>query len=433
MAFVRRTVAVAGSVVVGLVGVPALDGVASAVPIECGSIITQDTVLTEDVGPCAGDGLVIVANNVTLDLAGYQVFGTDDQGNSAGILLQNVRGVRVTLGTVREFDAGIVVARGRNNTIQYMTVHDNHSEQFVAESPEQALLGDGIVVVSSSYNRINRNLVRDNGPFSGITVLTETDGDGVSGPLPTGNLISNNVVTHNAVPDVCPSSGEFFGGPCTPGEAVFNENVGIRVEGPGATFTTIARNTVTASGRDGVSVLNTVFGDTPPGDFSPPNTDTSITANNVSGNGVAVVITDPEVGQLGGDGIFNRCYPGSLPQGCPTRTTIRGNTVNDNPAHGINLGPTDNNTVIGNTALRNGFGTMTSYASDPPYTDGFDENFRQPCDNNTWLDNRFGTVNQPCVLGHSAGDGVSSAVIPAGSEGGYPGPVPLRTSGRASI
>ncbi len=31
--------------------------------------------------------------------------------------------------------------------------------------------------------------------------------------------------------------------------------------------------------------------------------------------------------------------------------------------------------------------------------DGYDGNVEPPCDNNTWRASRFGTVNQPCVIG----------------------------------
>jgi len=157
---------------------------------------------------------------------------------------------------------------------------------------------------------------------------------------------------------------------------------------------------VTESGREGLAVLNTFNRFTPPGAFSPQNTDSFIVNNDISGNGVSVVITDAEVGQLGGDGIFVRCYMNSPPQGCGTRTTIQANRVTNNPAHGIALGKSQGNIVRGNLGVGNGFGSMTSYASDPPYTDGFDLNVDPACDNNTWLGNTFGTVNQPCVRHH---------------------------------
>ncbi|HEV2766203.1 MAG TPA: hypothetical protein VGV63_00675, partial [Acidimicrobiales bacterium] len=45
------------------------------------------------------------------------------------------------------------------------------------------------------------------------------------------------------------------------------------------------------------------------------------------------------------------------------------------------------NTLIGNRGFGNGD------------FDAFDPNLDPPCDNNKWRASRFGTVNQPCVIG----------------------------------
>jgi parallel beta-helix repeat protein len=58
-------------------------GLASAQPLACGQTITRDTTLHADLGPCPGDGLVIGAANVTVDLNGHAILG-DDTGNSGG-------------------------------------------------------------------------------------------------------------------------------------------------------------------------------------------------------------------------------------------------------------------------------------------------------------------------------------------------------------
>ncbi|MDQ4131765.1 MAG: hypothetical protein M3179_00835 [Actinomycetota bacterium] len=77
---------------------------------------------------------------------------------------------------------------------------------------------------------------------------------------------------------------------------------------------------------------------------------------------------------------------------------------------------------------------MTSYASDPPYTDGFDLNVDPPCDNNTWLGNRFGTVNQPCVWSHVASRSATTApAAVAGTAAEHPLRSPSRPGRRASL
>lgn len=417
MAVTGRTTGFSLLMLLALVALPPLHGVASA-QVACGAVITRSVTLHADVGPCSGDGLVVVADRVRVNLNGHRVFGTAAQGTSAGIRLLDVRRVTLMNGSVDNFDAGVLVYRGGSNTVRDLNVHDNNSNQFVADNPDSAELGDGILILGSTDNRIAYNEVRDNGPFSGISIVSETENQSVVGPLPTGNVITRNVVAHNAHPDLCTSEGTYFGGPCNPGEAVFNQDIGVRIEGPGASFTTVSRNLITESGREGLAVLNTFNRFTPPGAFSPQNTDSLIIDNDIVANGVSVVITDEEVGQLGGDGIFVRCFVNSPPQGCGTRTVIEKNRVTDNPAHGIALGKSVGNIVRNNRAVGNGFGSMTSYASDPPYTDGFDLNVDPPCDNNTWVGNVLGTVNQPCVrhhVGAHAGRSSSSTTEEAAS------------------
>jgi len=432
----RRGIVIASAVAVGLVG-PAVAAGPALAKTGCGAVINTDTTLKTDVGPCPGVGLVVAANNITVNLGGHRVFGTKAEGSSPGVLLDHVSKVTLKNGSIDNFDAGVLVFRGQKNTLTRLDVHDNDSAQFVADHPDEAQLGDGVVILGSSSNRLTTNDVHDNGPFSGISIVTETGPRGVSGPLPTGNIIAGNTVRHNDVDDACTSAGDFFGGPCQPGEGVFSEDIGVRVEGPGADHTNISGNTIVANGREGISVLNTRNASTPPEINSPQNIDTLISGNDINHNGVARVLTDPEVGQLGGDGIFNRCFNGSFVPGCPTRTTIVGNQVNNNQNHGIAIGKSQGNTIIGNTALGNGGGTTTDYASDPPYTDGFDENTNPPCDANVWLDNRFGTVNQPCVRHHpgpvAGSPSPTAAAASPTAAADHDSPQPPRPGGRATI
>lgn len=160
--------------------------------VDCGAVITQSTTLRSDVGPCAGDGVVVGADNVTLNLGGHRVFGTDGPGDgtAAGVRLADRSGVRVLNGTISDFDAGVLLDGGSGNTLTNLTVRDNVGP----EDYENALLGDGIILFHSADNRILNNVVVRNGIFDGIGVL------GVDSHANTirGNRVEENVGTTQA-------------------------------------------------------------------------------------------------------------------------------------------------------------------------------------------------------------------------------------------
>jgi parallel beta-helix repeat protein len=76
--------------------------------VECGSVITGDTVLTHDLLGCE-NGLVVVASDVTLDLGGHQVTG---RGAGIGVNAFAASGVLVRNGAIRGFENGLVVGGG---------------------------------------------------------------------------------------------------------------------------------------------------------------------------------------------------------------------------------------------------------------------------------------------------------------------------------
>ncbi|MCA1683588.1 MAG: hypothetical protein LC708_00425, partial [Actinobacteria bacterium] len=112
-------------------------GPADAAILACGATITTDTVLENDVGPCENGGLVIGANNITLDLNGHQVFGRPGPTDGVGILLTTRTGVTVKNGTVHNFDGGVVIDGGSNNRVLYITARDNIGRSGISRA------GDG--------------------------------------------------------------------------------------------------------------------------------------------------------------------------------------------------------------------------------------------------------------------------------------------------
>lgn len=140
----------------------------------CGTVITHTTVLRANVGPClTGNGLVIAANHVVLDLNGHTVTGshasaTPTETEQVGVLLDNVHGSRVINGTVRYFDAGVAVNGGSDNRVERVRAAHNVNVNNLTNTATTCNYGDGITVTNSNDNRIVRNVAVHNGPFSGI-------------------------------------------------------------------------------------------------------------------------------------------------------------------------------------------------------------------------------------------------------------------------
>jgi len=178
---------IVGAAAVLLVLSEGLVGAEAGTSLPCGTVITRDTKLTADIGPCPGVGLIVAANGITLDLRGHTITGNPlarpDQPrgpfdhDQAGIVLQRVEGVTVTNGTITKFDAGVAIMGGGKNTVRRIIARDNvnyrvltgrHAfpEDIDLETGPFCNLGDGIAAFNSSHNLITRNVTTGNGPFS---------------------------------------------------------------------------------------------------------------------------------------------------------------------------------------------------------------------------------------------------------------------------
>ena len=336
-------------------------GVAEAAVV-CGQTITQSTTLTGDVGPCSADGIIVGADNITLNLNGFRVFGTPNAGDGAGVLVKFRSGVTVTRGTVTNFDGGVVILGGGNNTVSYVTARDNIGAALGQPGANVTLYNDGILVQGSSGNRVLNNRALNNGWSSGIGLIPgDSDHTAIPPALTNNNLIQGNIVNNNVA---CRKSGT-----C--------DNIGIRIEplagsnclervvcpGPG---NRIIGNTVFANGIDGISLFA----------FATNNT---VSDNIVYGNGYQ--------GSAAGDGIRVFGYGNSI---------LR-NATDGNRAGGISVGrrttastgslpaPSGTNNILtGNRARGN------------LIRDLWDSN--PNCDNNVWKANVGGVAVPSCTL-----------------------------------
>lgn len=353
-----------------LASVPSIAGAGAqtAPPLACGQTLTQNTTLTADLGPCPNYGLVLGADNITLDLNGFRIFGTPNPGDKAGVWVLARTGTTVRNGTVTEFDGGVVIEGGARNTVTSINAVRNIGRR---SDGVNTMYGDGIAIESSSFNQILGNSARDNGPFSGIGVYSLVDSDHPRtnvGPS-TNNLIQGNQVLFNTV-----GRDGFTGS---------TDNDGIRVEGTYASGTTpvdganqIIGNQVSGNGLDGIAI----FGRSP--------------ANVIRGN------------QSTNNGLFRstaRRGDGIIVFNFSDRTVIEDNLLSGNGDNGIRIrGPLGanpgslNNRIVGNSATGNV--ARPTIPSGAFGTAAYDLNDQNPlCDNNTWLSNRYHTANPPCT------------------------------------
>lgn len=203
---VRRCMVVAG---IGMAGVSALTA-----DDLCGATIVANLKLDHDL-TCAGDGLIVSADGIRLDLNGHAIGGS---GSGAGIRVIGRTGVSIVGGTIQNFGTGVLVlnstavvirdnqlvdnidgvdfqAGSVGNTIKENHFQDNRVRGIMLRGgtsaniiSENTFAGNrtGILVNGAIATAVKENLVSSSG-LAGIRI----------GVTATGNLIMENTVVSN--------------------------------------------------------------------------------------------------------------------------------------------------------------------------------------------------------------------------------------------
>ena len=200
-------------------------GQALASHARCGDTITTDTTLDSDLVNCPNNGIVIGADNITLDLNGHTIDGDGTpvdpcpEGEACDVGVLNRAGYdRLTIvgGTIRQFGVGVWVARGAaHNRLYQLAVSDTADVGiFVADSTdsviEKTAMSDpgevGLVLVDSQRALVARNSV--SGTTGHAVFMFGVDDSRIQhnklhadkhGFLLGGS--AHNLVQHNAVSD----------------------------------------------------------------------------------------------------------------------------------------------------------------------------------------------------------------------------------------
>jgi parallel beta-helix repeat protein len=149
---------------------------APAVSVSCGQEITQNTKVANDLNNCPGDGLVIGAPGITLDLNGHTL---DGDAEPEGVGVNNGDGhdgVTVKNGAIREFDVGVSLPEVSRNRLTGLRVFHNAILGMDLDFSDHSVIerssftgnganfeGPGIFLIGSHQNRISHNVVARNG------------------------------------------------------------------------------------------------------------------------------------------------------------------------------------------------------------------------------------------------------------------------------
>ena len=175
--------------------------------VGCGATITANTILSANVGPCSGNGLVVGANHIVLNCAGHTISGL---GTDVGISL-----IRITKATVKNckvtgFEHGFSLKNSSDNTLSKNTAKSNNNNGFVLNSSSNSnkLIGNttksnnnnGFYLdSSSSSNTLTRSRAKSNGHYG---FYDDSTGSGTKG---TANFYASNVCKGNVFGGSSPS------------------------------------------------------------------------------------------------------------------------------------------------------------------------------------------------------------------------------------
>src|SRR5215208_734196 len=205
---------IAAFVIVAFVG--SGDTAIAANEPKCGDTITTDTTLHHNLVNCPKNGIIIGADNITLDLNyhtidgdGAPAAGCDPETEfcDIGVLNRGHDGVTVVHGSVREFDVGVWGLRVSHNRLLGISSSGNEgaglgffrgTRSLVRNCSGSASIrrdgGLGMFLVASHGVRVLNNSFRNNGDL-GIFV-------GLKGFESTHNRIKRNRILGNAAAGV---------------------------------------------------------------------------------------------------------------------------------------------------------------------------------------------------------------------------------------
>jgi parallel beta-helix repeat protein len=337
-----------------------LAGTAAAHPpagVHCGQTLTHSAQLRADLHNCPGDGVVIGADHITLDLNGHTIDGVESTGCdrpavlTAGVHNPGHDGLTVKGGTVQQFDTGVAAGSATDG------MSDGHVHGLVLRDDRfgGVALGSGAGVTATAGNQVDRNLVSGSPCGDGLKLNTgqanrfadnrvENSATGID--LCCGTANDANVVVDNVVAGTTGFGVLVFdsGQDRIAGNVLTDiGDAGIQVIGAGSA-TSLTDNTITRVRFAGIGVAACLD---ECGDVPAVPTGVRIVGNALAATGDGIFLSDTDGdlvrdNAITGAGTFGSGFGVGVLLNGVSSSLIRANTItdggNDGPGPGILVG-----------------------------------------------------------------------------------------------
>jgi len=272
--------------------------------LQCGQVLTQSVRLTNDLTECLGDGLLIGAPHIIVDLDGHTIDGT---GLGTGVRNEGYGSVEVRNGTIRDFDRGV-------HLLPETT--DNLLERLRLEHNEVA----GVELFDATDGEIRDNVLEDNG--DAISLISGT---------------ARTVVADNSM--------------------VLNRGAGLILQN--ADDNRLERNVVEGGGDLGVGlehssrnvvIANSVSGNSDGGmEIELGSHENLVEGNVVAGSGdTGILVAESDRNRLIGN-VTSQMSDSGITLNMANDGVVRGNVLGSNPG-GLQMDGSSRNLVEGNDA-----------------------------------------------------------------------------------
>jgi CSLREA domain-containing protein len=334
---------------------------AATVPssVSCGQVLTQSTLVTNDLFDCNGNGLVIGAHGITVDLNGHTIDGI---GQGVGILNNGFDSVAITNGFLQDFDFGVQLNPGSTlNTVTSLLLQLNQEAGIQLSDADNNVLRDnelagnaiGISLISGTQGATVRDNTISTSARQGVFILNASS-----------NLIQNNQISGSSESAVYLEGasnntvlGNTLSGNSGEGVEIILLSHNNRVEG-----NSISANAggILVSNSNGSQLINNTVQSNSSGIVLEFANNTLVRVNDVRGNSGGIELQDVNDTRIEMNNVSGNSGAGIEINGVSLRNTIVQNIASSNNGEGISIGdpaPVGAGSLIsGNVANNNGGG-----------------------------------------------------------------------------